>query len=102
MTVRANKYTPRVMLSAPRRSAGIPNPDGSLVLYSVSTYSFDAHKYTRELRVLNPKTNESTLVAETGSSDVAWLDGGSVVVLMDGEKGQTKVVVGDVKDWAKR
>lgn len=36
MTIRAAKFTPEVLLSAPRRSAGIPNSTGKLVLYTVS------------------------------------------------------------------
>jgi hypothetical protein len=36
MTLTATKFTPEVMLSAPRRSAGVPNPSGKLALYTVS------------------------------------------------------------------
>ena len=36
MTIRAAKFTPEVLLSAPRRSAGSPNSSGKLVLYTVS------------------------------------------------------------------
>lgn len=36
MTIQASRFTPEVMLSAPRRSAGIPNSSGELVLYTVS------------------------------------------------------------------
>ena len=35
MTVRATKFIPEVMLSAPRRQAGIPNCTGELILYIV-------------------------------------------------------------------
>lgn len=33
MVQRAMHFTPKVLLSAPRRSAGIPNPSGTLVSY---------------------------------------------------------------------
>lgn len=37
MTLTATKFTPEVMLSAPRRSAGRPNSTGTKVLFTVST-----------------------------------------------------------------
>lgn len=36
MTIQASKFTPEVLLSAPRRSPGVPNATGELVLYTVS------------------------------------------------------------------
>lgn len=36
MTIQAARFTPEVLLSAPRRSAGIPNSSGELILYTVS------------------------------------------------------------------
>lgn len=38
MTLKATKFTPEVMLSAPRRSPGVPNPSGTLALYTVSLF----------------------------------------------------------------
>jgi hypothetical protein len=34
MTIQS-RFTPEVMLSAPRRSPGVPNPKGNLILYTV-------------------------------------------------------------------
>jgi len=103
MTIKANRFTPQVLLSAPRRSAGVPNADGSLVLYSVSTYDFDAHKKTNEVRVLNVKSNETTLISSVaGASDQNWLDGTTIILLVPGEKGATKVLVGDAFNFEKR
>ncbi|GAB7354746.1 hypothetical protein MBLNU459_g5156t1 [Dothideomycetes sp. NU459] len=103
MTVRANMFTPEVLLSAPRRSAGVPNPDGSAVLYTTSTYSFDSHSKTTELRWLDVKTKESTLVTDEGGvSEPVWLpgDNDSFVCLKSGDKGSTDIVVGSVKsEW---
>ena len=36
MTLKATKFTPEVLLSAPRRSAAVPSPDGKKALFSVS------------------------------------------------------------------
>lgn len=35
MTIQATKFTPEVLLSAPRRSPGVPNLSGVLALYTV-------------------------------------------------------------------
>ena len=117
MTVRANKFTPevsttqkassvaitdshifQVLLSAPRRSAAIPNPDGTLALFSVSTYSFESHSKTSEIRVLDIKTGQTkTLTKDLNASDPAWLGKGNLLLwLKGGEKGTTSLVVADV------
>jgi hypothetical protein len=102
MTVRATKFTPEVMLSAPRRSAGIPNADGSKVLYSVSAYSFAEHSKKSEIRVLDVKTQETTLVTDdAAASDKLWI-GDSIIVLFSGEDGVTEVRIGKAVDFAKR
>lgn len=38
MTVHASRFTPEVLLSAPRRSTGVPNSTGDLVLYTVCSH----------------------------------------------------------------
>ena len=40
MTIQAAKFTPEVLLSAPRRSAGVPNSTGELALFTVRAHSF--------------------------------------------------------------
>lgn len=52
MTIKATKFNPEVLLSAPRRSPGKPNSDGTKVLYSISTYSFSKHERKQEIRLL--------------------------------------------------
>jgi hypothetical protein len=42
MTLIATKFTPEVMLSAPRRSAAVPNSSGTLALYTVQAPSLCA------------------------------------------------------------
>ncbi|KAG9912542.1 alpha/beta-hydrolase, partial [Aureobasidium melanogenum] len=105
MTVKAHKFTPEVLLSAPRRSAGVPNGDGSSVLYTTSTYSFDSHTKTVELRSLDTKSNESTLLVQENSiSEPVWLPGQKdVFACLKGEdKGKTSILIATTKstsDW---
>ncbi|CAD0085932.1 unnamed protein product [Aureobasidium mustum] len=105
MTVKAQKFTPEVLLSAPRRSAGVPNKDGSSVLYTTSTYSFDSHTKTVELRSLDTRSNESTLLVQDNSvSEPVWLSGEKdVFACLKGEdKGKTSILIATTKstsDW---
>ncbi|KAF2088244.1 dipeptidyl-peptidase-like protein V precursor [Saccharata proteae CBS 121410] len=97
MTIRATKFTPEVLLSAPRRSAGVPNADGSKVLYTVSTYSFSEHSSTSQVRVLDTSSGESQLVSDNSdASEPTWLANGDVLLLTPGSNGTTDVVVGPV------
>ncbi|KAH0491413.1 hypothetical protein TgHK011_002846 [Trichoderma gracile] len=74
MTITAQKLTPEVLLAAPRRSPGVPNATGELVLYTVSTYSFDSHSKTAQIRVLNLKEGTSHLVSEdSAASEPIWI-----------------------------
>ncbi|KAK6432273.1 hypothetical protein LTR95_011560, partial [Oleoguttula sp. CCFEE 5521] len=57
MTIRAMKFTPQVLLSTPRRSAGVPSPDGKFVLYTASTYDFEKHSKTTETKLLDTDVN---------------------------------------------
>ncbi|KAF2756786.1 alpha/beta-hydrolase [Pseudovirgaria hyperparasitica] len=99
MTIRAKKFTPEVMLRAPRRSAGVPNGDASLILYTVSTYSFEEHSKTSQVRILKAKDNSSHLVTMAeGASQPQWIDD-KVILLLPGEHGATKIAVGDPFDF---
>ena len=102
MTVRATRFNPEVLLSAARRSFGVPNAKGTRVLFTVSSYSFADHKHTTEVRVLDLLSNESTLVsAAEGAGQPNWLDDEEVLLLIPGEKGVTNVVVGEVDAFEK-
>ncbi|KAF2281175.1 dipeptidyl-peptidase-like protein V precursor [Westerdykella ornata] len=103
MTIKAKKFTPKVLLGAPRRSAGLPNHDGTKVLYSVSTYSFADHEKHNEIRVLDVKKQESIVVTDDKTArEPKWLrKDGDVVMLMGGEEGKTNVVIGKAEDWSK-
>ncbi|KAK1999173.1 prolyl oligopeptidase [Colletotrichum falcatum] len=97
MTIQASRFTPEVLLSAPRRSPGIPNPAGTKVLYTVSTYSFDSHSKTSQIRVLDVESGHSTLLYEEASySDATWISDREILLLRSGDKGATSLLLGDV------
>jgi hypothetical protein len=94
MTIKANSFTPEVLLSAPRRGAGAPNADGTAVLFTVSTYSFAEKKTTSELRLLDLKSNQSTQLLAS-SAEAKWLDEKTIIAFVSADKGTTDVVVGE-------
>ncbi|KAK4647771.1 uncharacterized protein QC761_104280 [Podospora bellae-mahoneyi] len=99
MTIMATKFTPEVMLSAPRRSAAVPNSNGTLALYTVSSYSFGEHKRRSEVRVLTIANGQSSVVVEgSGASEPNWV-GEEEFVWVEGvgEKGETEIKWGDVR-----
>jgi dipeptidyl aminopeptidase/acylaminoacyl peptidase len=101
MTIRATHFDPKVLLSAPRRSAGVPSATGSHVLFTTSTYSFDSHSKANEFRLLDTRSGESTVLSDKAVDAVNWLggDGEEFVWLQsaEGEKGGTEVWVGSVR-----
>ena len=99
----ASKFTPEVLIQAPRRSSAIPNSAGTLALFTVSTYSFDGHTKTKEIKVLDLKTLQSTLITnDNKASEPNWLGtADDILWLKEGEKGETKLVVGNAKDIGK-
>jgi hypothetical protein len=103
MTIRATKFTPEVLLEAPRRSQGLPNSNASKVLYSVSTYSFASHAKKSEIRILDVESQQTSLITDDKSaSEPTWIDDDTIVLLQSEEDGTTSVVVGDPKDFEKR
>lgn len=95
MTVRANMFTPQVLLSVPRRSPGSPNASGTKVLYTTSTYSFESHRKTAELRCLDVKSKESKLLTDDDSvSDPVWLEDGTTLACLKSLKdGCTELLI---------
>jgi dipeptidyl aminopeptidase/acylaminoacyl peptidase len=102
MTIKASQFTPEVLLSAPRRSAGVPNANGSYVLFTVSSYSFESHSKTNELRVLDIKSNESTLLLDEAVDGLNWLDEDAFVWLRGKDGGETEVCVGRIGEALKK
>ena len=100
MAIRATRFTPKVLLSAPRRSPGIPNADGSLILYTNNAYSFETHEKTVEIRILDVKSNESKLISRHKElSEPNWLDDETIFLLDKGSDGTTNVLVGPLEDF---
>jgi hypothetical protein len=103
MTIRATKFTPEVLLSAPRRSAGQPNPDGSQVIYTVSTYDFAKHAKKNEHRLLDVRSQQTSLITDDQTAaEVKWLNELWIVVLFGGEDGTTTVKVGKADSFTNR
>lgn len=90
----------RVLLGAPRRSAALPNPDGSLALYTVSTYSFELHKKTSEIKLLDIEKSQSNLLTnDEKASEPNWLgEGNELLWLKEAGKGVTQIVHADADD----
>lgn len=103
MTIKAAKFTPEVLLEAPRRSVGVPNSNATRILYSVSTYSFEEHAKKSEIRLLCPESQQSTLVTDDDSaSEPNWIDDETIVFLKSEDDGTTSVVVGDPSSFDSR
>ncbi|PHH88205.1 hypothetical protein CDD83_7840 [Cordyceps sp. RAO-2017] len=99
MTIQAVRFTPEVLISAPRRSAGVPNSTGELVLYTVSSYSFETHSKTSSIRVLNIKDGSSRLVSEdSAASDPVWIGDRHILYLKTGDNGFTLLLSQHVLD----
>ena len=81
----------------------MPNAQGTLALYTVSTYSFESHKRTSEIRVLDIDSDQSFLITnEKKTSEPRWLgDGNEIVWLKEQDKGITQIVHGDANEVGK-
>ena len=90
----------RALLTAPRRSSAVPNEDGTLLLHTVSQYSFESHQTTMEIRVLNPGTGQSIILSTNDDdSEPTWLgDGTRVLWLREKDDGTTEFWIRDAED----
>lgn len=72
-------------------------------MYTVSTYSFESHKKTSEIKVLDISNGQSTLVSnEEKTSEPNWLgDGNEILWLKAGDKGATQLMVGSADEVGK-
>jgi len=103
MTIRARKFDAKVLISAPRRDAGVPNKDGSQVLYAISQYSFEEHDTKREIRLLDVKSDESRVVDDSGKcSEPVWLDEDTIAMLRSTDEGETELVMGKAENFKER
>ena len=99
----ADKFTPEILLSAPRRSSASPNSLGNLAVYTVSTYSFESHQKTSEIKVMDISSGIQSLVTNAeGTSEPNWLGGGNELLwLKSMENGHTQLVVGSADEVGK-
>ncbi|KAI9792581.1 MAG: hypothetical protein M1816_002101 [Peltula sp. TS41687] len=103
MTVRAIKFTPDVLISAPRRSAAIPCADGTLALYTVSTYSFQTHSKYSEIRIYDFRNGQTSLVTDDGkASEPNWLGRkNTIFFLRKNDDGTTSLMLQDAENPSK-
>ncbi|KAI0594437.1 prolyl oligopeptidase [Biscogniauxia sp. FL1348] len=95
MTIITSKFTPEVLLSAPRRSAGVPNRTGKLALYTVSQYSFDTHSRSYSIRALDIATGHTTLLYDNPSyTEPTWIND-SEFVFIKTDDAASSLMVGD-------
>ena len=101
--IMAEKFTPEVLLSAPRRSSASPNSVGTLAVFTVSTYSFESHQKTSEIKVLDISSGTQSLITNAeGTSEPNWLGANNELLwLKTGEKGHTQFVVGRADEVGK-
>lgn len=76
MKVEATKLTAETLLAAPRRGAALPNGNGKLALYSLSTHKF-GDKTLKEVRVTDVETASSWQISDNEKvHDANWIPGG--------------------------
>ncbi|RPB07118.1 putative dipeptidyl-peptidase 5 [Morchella conica CCBAS932] len=91
-----NGFTPEQLISAPRRTAAIPNSVGDLAIYYVSSYSFETHKNTHTWNLLDLGTGDtSVLFPEPEVSEVVWIADNAVLYI----NGTNADIAGGVELW---
>jgi dipeptidyl aminopeptidase/acylaminoacyl peptidase len=86
-------FTPHLLLSAPRRSAGIPNASGTTVLFTTTSYSFQSHSQTTRFQALLVQTGETIdIAANQEISNINWLDDDNFVCLRSERDGTTSLL----------
>ncbi|KAE8346850.1 hypothetical protein BDV24DRAFT_122319 [Aspergillus arachidicola] len=103
MTIRPMKFTPEVLLGAPRRSAAVPNSSGTLAVYTQTSYSFESHAKTSEIRVLDITTGRSSLITnDPSASSPQWLGNDDRLIwLKTKANGNTSFIVGHAREAGK-
>ncbi|KAI9171626.1 Dipeptidyl-peptidase 5 [Paramyrothecium foliicola] len=98
MTIQS-RFTPEVLLSAPRRSSGVPNFKGDLILYTVTTYSFQTNIKSSQIRVLNVHDHTSRLVTDDGSaSEPFWLSDDEIAYVKSGDHDYSHLLAQNVRE----
>ncbi|KAI0851446.1 dipeptidyl peptidase [Daldinia vernicosa] len=95
MTVMATKFTPEVLLSAPRRSSAVPNSTGTLALYAVSQYSFETHSKEYAIKVLDIKSRQSTQLFDNSTlTEPTWISE-TEFIFVKNDDNKTSLLVAD-------
>ncbi|KAJ5591808.1 uncharacterized protein N7459_002177 [Penicillium hispanicum] len=94
------KFTPEVLLGAPRRSSAVPNAAGTLAVYTQTSYSFESHSKTNEIRVIEIESGRSALITnDPGASNPQWLGNTDQLVwLKTKSNGNTGFIIGDARE----
>ena len=89
-------FTPQAFISAPRRSAGLPNEAGTLALYTINTHNFTKHSRSYGTYVLNLVDGTTTQWSNSSAlSDTTWLTGNKFVYLQGEDDGSTSILIAD-------
>lgn len=100
----SQKLTAETLLAAPRSSPPVPNDDGTLGVYAVSTHTIGGET-AREVRVMDLGGDSSLqLSADDKVHDVNWIPGSpeEVIYLRSEEKKGTQVFVANARDVSKQ
>ncbi len=94
------KFTPEAMLSAPRRGTALPNSEGTLALYTLSTHSFQTHKNAHGLYVMDLSNGSSWLFSNSSAiGEATWLgDGNTILWTVSEDDGTMSLLVGDATE----
>ena len=70
----------------------MPNENGRLASYTLSTYSLDSHSEGKEIRILNLDNGTTALFSDDSKNkDIQWLGNDCVLWLREAEGGTTEV-----------
>jgi hypothetical protein len=91
------KFTPEAMLSAPRRGTALPNSEGTLALYTLSTHSFETHSNAHGLYVMDLSNGSSWLFSNSSAiGEATWLGAGTTILwTVSEDDGTMSLLVGD-------
>ncbi|KAJ5114541.1 hypothetical protein NUU61_000300 [Penicillium alfredii] len=100
MAIRPMKFTPEVLIGAPRRSSAVPNAAGTLAVYTQTSYSFESHAKTNEIRVIDIDSGRSALITnDPGANNPQWLDNSDQLVwLKTKANGNTSFIIGHARE----
>ncbi|KAI0966266.1 prolyl oligopeptidase [Xylaria arbuscula] len=88
------KFTPEILVSAPRRGPAVPNDDGTLILYTESTHQIGG-RTRKEFHVLDVMTGLSRrILGDDQAYEPTWLGDGTntIIYLKSGGMGVTFVL----------